>query len=360
MLPTPITAPKAPASEGIPLPQTPRGRRPRRLRFGYLGRRLAFYAVAAWAAITMNFLIPRFMPGSPVDALVERLSRAGIAPSAEQIASLEKLLGGSDGSLFEQYLGYLGQLARGDLGISTWRFPVPVSELIANALPWTLFLTGTATALAFLIGIGLGVIAGWRAGSRLDAVLTPLSTFLSSVPYFWIALLALMFLGVRLGWFPVSGGYDPDLPVGSPEYLLSVLHYGFLPIATIVFSSAGGWLLGMRNMMITTTSEDFVLLGKAKGLPLRRVVTRYAARNAMLPSLTGFAIALGGVVAGALLTETVFTYPGIGYLLYQGVQNRDYPLMQGVFLMVTLCTLAANFIADSLYVVLDPRTREGN
>ncbi|MEO3889405.1 ABC transporter permease [Nonomuraea sp. B5E05] len=326
----------------------------------FLARRLGFYAAAVWSAVTLNFLIPRLMPGDPSLAIIEELERvSGQSLPPRTLESIQRLFGDPSANLGSQYLDYLGQLARLDLGVSIRNFPTPVSDLVWQGLPWTLLLVGSTTVVAFLVGTGLGVIAGWRAGGRFDSIVSPLTTFVSSVPYFWVALLALWALGFLLGWFPLAGGYDPDLPVGfNAPFLLSVLHYGALPAATIVFSAFGGWLLGMRNMTVTTVREDYVLLALAKGLSPRRVMLRYAARNAMLPNFTGFALALGGVVGGALLTEIVFSYPGIGYLLFISLQQRDYPVMQGVFFLITLTVLLANLAADSVYALLDPRIRE--
>ncbi|SDQ31838.1 ABC transporter permease [Microbacterium sp. cf332] len=335
-------------------------RKPRRRSGAFLLKRLGFYLVAAWSAVTLNFVIPRLMPGDPSAAIIDQLERvSGQALAPEALVSIRGLFGNPDQNLFEQYGAYVAQLARFDLGVSISNFPVPVADLVGAGLPWTLLLVGTTTVISFVLGTMLGVAVGWRAGSRFDSIMTPLITFVSSVPYFWIALLALWLFGFVFGWFPLSGGYDPNLPISlEPAFLLSVMQYGALPALTIIFSAFGGWMLGMRNMTVTTVREDYVLLAQAKGLSPARVRWRYAARNAMLPQFTGFAMALGGVVGGALLTEIVFSYPGIGYLLFSALQKRDYPVMQGVFLLVTLTVLLANLIADSLYVWLDPRVRE--
>lgn len=353
-------APGAVTSATVSVAQVTAKKRPRRGRSLFLLRRLGFYLAAAWAAITLNFVIPRLMPGDPSAAIIDQLERvSGQALPPATLQSIQGLFGNPQENLFEQYVAYLGQLSRFDLGVSIVNFPVPVADLVATGLPWTLLLVGTTTIAAFLLGTALGVAAGWRAGSRFDSIVTPLTTFLSSVPYFWIALLAVWYFGFILGWFPLAGGYDPNLPVGfNLPFILSALQYGALPAATIVFSAFGGWMLGMRNMTVTTVGEDYVLLAQAKGLSSSRVRWRYAARNAMLPQFTGFAMALGGVVGGALLTEIVFSYPGIGYLLFSALQKRDYPVMQGVFLLVTLTVLLANLIADSVYAWLDPRVRE--
>ncbi|MFJ4837497.1 ABC transporter permease [Streptomyces sp. NPDC088746] len=337
-----------------------RGRRRSGHLRGWAGR-LGFYLVAAWSAVTLNFGLPRLMSGNATDAITQQIAtKSGGSVPPETVASIQKLFGGTDQGLVREYLSYLGRILHGDLGISLTNYPTPVGELITSALPWTLLLVGTATVLSFLVGSALGALCGWRSGSRMDSVLSPLSTFLSSVPYFWVALFALWLFAFVLGWAPLAGGADPDAESGSPAFWLSTLHYGLLPVITMVFSSFGGWLLGMRNMTLTTTSEDYVLLGRAKGLSPARVMFRYAARNAVLPTFTSFALAIGSVIGGAVVTETVFGYPGMGNLLAGAVSNRDLPLMQGILLFTTLAVLVANFLVDSLYVLLDPRTRRQN
>ncbi|WP_031507908.1 ABC transporter permease [Streptomyces megasporus] len=319
-------------------------------------QRLAFYLLTAWAAITINFLIPRLMPGDPVQSLIARYQGQ---LSSKSIASLETLFGlDQDRSLWQQYLDYWANLARGDLGLSFTFFPTPVSEVMAQSLPWTLALVGTTTLISFLIGTGIGIFAGWRRGSWLDGLL-PVTTFISAIPYFWLGLIAISLFAVQWPIFPAAGGYDTSLVPGlDAAFLSSALYHAVLPGVTIVLSAMAGWILGMRNMMVTVSSEDYVMVAQAKGLPERRVMFSYAARNAILPNVSGFALSLGFIVGGTLLVEMVFSYPGIGYVLFQGVNAKDYPLMQGVFLIITLAVLAANLLADLLYVLLDPRTRK--
>lgn len=322
----------------------------------HLLRRAAFYLVALWAALTVNFLIPRLMPGDPVALFIARL-QGRVDPRA--INALRLQFGVTNESLWTQYWRYLGQLAHGDLGRSIVFYPTPVSEVIQQSLPWTLVLVGVATIISFTLGTLLGVIAAWRRGTWLDRTLPPFVTFLSAIPYFWLALIVLYLFGFVLKWFPLFGAYDLSLvPAWDPEFLLSAAQHAILPALTIVVSSIAGWVLGMRNAMLTTLSEDYVLMAKAKGLSERRVMLMYAARNAILPNITGFAISLGFVVSGALLTEIVFSYPGMGYYLLQAVQASDYPLMQGIFLFIALGVLGSNFLADVLYVLLDPRIRQ--
>jgi len=324
----------------------------------YYARKFAFYLVALWAALTLNFFIPRLMPGNPVDILMAKLAQRGgsVDPAARRAYAL--LLGADTGeSLPQQYVSYLGNMFRGDLGVSVSAFPTPVSEIIAGALPWTLVLVGIATFLSFVFGIALGTFVGWRRGTWLDS-LVPATTVLAAVPYFWLALIMVAVLASALGWFPLLGGYDVVLSPGwNADFIGSAIYHGMLPALTIVISSVGGWLLGMRNMMVSTTSEDYVLTAKAKGLRDSRIMIRYAARNAVLPSVAGFAISLGFVVSGAIITEQVFSYPGIGSKLLQAVQNNDFALMQGIFLIITVAVLGANLVMDLLYAVIDPRTR---
>jgi peptide/nickel transport system permease protein len=324
----------------------------------YYLRKLAFYLVALWAALTLNFLIPRMMPGDPVDILLAKLQQRGGSADPDTRRAFELLLGAdTHESLPRQYVSYLGNLVHGRLGISVSDFPTPVSSVIATSLPWTLALVGIATVISVLLGTALGALVGWRRGTWLDS-LVPATTVLSAVPYFWLALILVAVLGSALGWFPLLGGYDVTLTPGwNGPFLRSALYYGVLPALTIVISSAGSWILGTRNMMVSTLAEDFVLTARAKGLRNRRILVWYAARNAVLPTVAGFAVSLGFVVAGSVVTEQVFAYPGIGSKLLQAVQNNDYALMQGIFLVITVAVLGANLLVDLLYGLVDPRIR---
>jgi peptide/nickel transport system permease protein len=323
-------------------------------------QKVLFYVVAVWAALTLNFFIPRLMPGNPVDILVSKMGAAGVpvTPATRHALALE--LGGvGNGSVLSQYGQYISSLFHGNLGVSLVDYPESVSKVIGQALPWTLCLIGTATIISFVLGIGLGMFAGWKRGSWLDNAI-PVTTMFQAVPYFWLALILVLLLTRYSHVFPYAGGYDVNagiVPSFSFVFIKSAVYYGFLPACTIVLSSMGGWMLGMRNMMVSTLSEDYIVTAEAKGLRPSRVRWTYAARNAVLPSLSGFAISLGFVVAGSIVTESVFSYPGIGWLLWTSVSNDDYPLMQGVFLVISLSVLAANLIVDLLYGLIDPRTR---
>jgi peptide/nickel transport system permease protein len=322
----------------------------------FLARRLAFYLFTAWAAVTINFLVPRLMPGDPVQSLIAR-AQGQLDTDATQ--SLYVLFGlDKQTSMVEQYFQYLGQIFRGDLGLSFTFFPTPVGEVIGDSLPWTLALVGFTTVLAFLIGTGLGVLAGWRRGSWTDLLL-PVTTFLSSIPYFWLGLIAITLLAGNGGAFPASGGFDPGVvPSWDWDFIGSAVHHTLLPALTILVTSMSGWVLSMRNMMVTVSAEDYITVAHAKGLSERRVMLSYAARNALLPNVSGFALQIGLIVGGTFLVEIVFSYPGVGFQLFQAVGAKDYPLLQGIFLVITLSVLAANLLADLVYLLLDPRTRK--
>jgi peptide/nickel transport system permease protein len=323
----------------------------------YLLRKLALYVFIAWAAITLNFLVPRLMPGDPVGLLVNKL-HGNIDPQA--IAALRKAFGLTDKPIISQYGDYLVNLAHGDLGLSISNYPVPVSQIVAGALPWTLGLVGLTTVISFFVGTGIGIWLAWRRGSWTDGIV-PAMTFFSAIPYFWLALILVLIFGVTLGLVPISDAYDTTFQPGlNGPFIGSVLQHAILPAVTIILASFAGWALGMRNMMVTTLGEDYVSLAEAKGLRQRTVMVRYAARNAILPSITSFALSLGAVVGGSILTEVIFNYPGVGYTLFLAVQSQDFPLMQGEFLIISLTVILANLLADIVYIFLDPRTRSDN
>lgn len=322
----------------------------------FIVRRAVFYLIAAWAAITTNFLLPRLMPGDPVQAVMARFEGRLSGDATRALAAEFGI--NEHQSLWSQYVDYLGNLAHGNLGLSFTYFPTPVSTVIGQSLPWTLGLLSVATIMAWGLGTLLGVIAGWRRGTWLDATL-PAGAFLRGIPHFWIGLLAVTVIAVELGWLPVSGGYSPAFtPSLSAGFILSVLQHAVLPASAVVVGSLAGHMLSMRNMMVTTLADDYVLVGEAKGLSPRRVMLAYAARNAILPTVAGFALELGLVVSGSLLVEKVFSYPGIGYVLFQAIHNQDYPLLQAILLVTTCTVLLANLIADAAFFALDPRTRE--
>ena len=323
----------------------------------YLVHRMGFFVLTLWAAVTVNFLIPRMMPGDPASAMMARF-HGRVNPTA--IHALQVAFGvDTTQSLWSQYVSYLHNTLTGNFGVSLTYFPLPVSTMVGQALPWTLGLIGVATILAFVVGTLIGTVAGWRRGGLMDSVVPPVFVVTSALPYFWVGMILILLFSVMTnGALPNEGAYDVNLTPGwSSAFIVDVLKHALLPAATILITSIGAWILTMRNNMVTVLAEDYVRMGRAKGLSNRTIMYQYAARNAMLPNLAGFAMSLGFVVAGAILVEYVFNYPGLGYMLLNAVNNLDYPLMQALFLMITVAVLVAVLICDFLTLWLDPRAR---
>jgi peptide/nickel transport system permease protein len=321
---------------------------------GALLRRVGLYVFAAWVAITINFLLPRLMPGNPIQQMIGKLT-GRVTPQI--VRSIDLQFGvGLHQDLWHQYLHYWNQLFHGDLGESI-TLSAPVSTVLHNTLPWTLGLIGSATLISFALGTLAGTWLGWRRGSRLDDIVLPTATVFQATPYFFLGIVLLIYFGNHLHWFPVLGAYSTGLkPTWGWTYMYSVFRHWQLPALTVILTSVASWIMGMRNMMVTTIGEEYVVAATARGLPGRKVIT-YAARNAVLPSISNLSVQLGLVVSGSLLVELVFNYPGVGNLLLQAVQNEDYPLLQGIFLVITLTMMTLNFVADLAYLAVDPRTR---
>jgi peptide/nickel transport system permease protein len=324
----------------------------------YVLRKVALFVVTLWAAITLNFALPRLMPGSPVDAALAKIASTGQQITNAQRQAIEVQLGVPHSSVFSQYGQYWKNIVTLNFGRS-YSFPSEtVTHTIGRALPWTLALVGSTTIIAFVIGTLLGVYAGWRRGTASDSTVTIGATFFAAFPPFWLGLLLLYVLAFKFNVFPLKGGYNEGAtPAFSWPFLRDAIFHSVLPAATLAVTTRAGWVFGMRNNMINTLGEDYVTFAEANGLRSRTVALLYAARNALLPNVTAFGLSLGAVVGGSVLVEGVFSYPGIGNLLYIAVSNHDFPLMQALFLVITVTMLVAIFIVDLLYVRLDPRVR---
>jgi peptide/nickel transport system permease protein len=321
----------------------------------YLARKLVLYLLTFFVAVTIDWLIPRLMPGDPIAGLIARIQ---VNPTAAQ-----ELHGyftesfGLDQPLWRQYLNFWLGLAHGDLGPSIAYVGSSVTDLIRAAIPYTLALLIPAIVLSYIAGNRVGALAARR--KVLDNSALPLSYVLTATPYMWLALVLAYVFGFKWSVFPVSGAYDFSLqPEWSVEFARSFLAHWFLPFLTLFLVSFGGWAIGMRNLIIYELEADYANYLQALGAP-NRLVRKYAYRNAVLPQMTGLALALGAVVGGALVTEIVFGYPGVGTLIITAIQNRDYFLLQGLFLFIVIGVLIANFIVDIAYVIVDPRTRTG-
>jgi peptide/nickel transport system permease protein len=324
----------------------------------YLLRKFVFLLFTLFVAITLNFILPRLVPGDPIGAMMAKY-QGKLTPEAADALRIAYGLG-DQGGFVQEYFGYLGKVLHADFGRSISQFPTPVSQVIAQAAPWTIGLIGVCTILSFVIGSALGLYSAWKRGGVIADTLPPLGLFLNSMPYFWFSLMLIYFFAVQRSVFPLGGNLDPFIgDAFTPKWWASMLRHAALPAISIVVTAAGGWLITMRNNVVGVLGDDYLAFARAKGLSDGRILNRYVLRNALLPSLTSFGMALGFVVGGALLVERIFSYPGLGYYLLESVTSLDYPLMQALFLVVAAAVLIANFIVDLLYAVLDPRVRDG-
>ncbi|MDR9828408.1 ABC transporter permease [Vibrio sp. FNV 38] len=325
---------------------------------GYFLRRLTFYFIALLVAATLNFIIPRAMPGDPVTMM---FAHTTVQVTPERIAAMKELLGFVDGGLLVQYFTYMKNILSWELGTSIQFFPLSVNSLLGSAFGWSLFLAGTAVVLSFSIGSILGIFAAWKRGSKYDAFVTPGMLILQAVPQVVIAMLALFTFAIGLKWFPTGYAYTagtvPDWT--SWAFIKDVAFHAILPLFCASVVQIGGFLVNMRNNMINLLGEDYITMAKGKGLSENRVVFNYAARNALLPSVTALSMSLGMAIGGQLIIEVIFNYPGLGSVLFNAINARDYQVLQGQLLIMTLFMLFFNLVADMLYVVLDPRLRKG-
>jgi peptide/nickel transport system permease protein len=321
----------------------------------YFVRKLTIYLLTFFLAVTIDWIIPRFMPGNPIQTM---LSRAALRAEAVEVMRGYYLKAfGLDVPIWQQYLNFWKAVFHGDLGVSVYLFPKPVIKVIAEAIPYTMAILVPAIILSWIAGNKFGAFAARR--KWLDSTLLPMGYFLTATPYMWLGILLAWGFGVALGWFPIAGGYSFAMtPNLSWKFFLDLLWHWFLPFASLFLVMFGGWAIGMRNMIIYELEADYSQYLESLGAP-RRLIRSYAFRNAILPQITGLALQMGTIAAGAVVTETVFSYPGIGSLIVQAIQNQDYFLIQGCFLFIIIGVLLANFIVDIVYLIVDPRTRRG-
>ncbi len=321
----------------------------------YFGRKLLIYIFTLFLAVTIDWAIPRFMPGNPIQILIARANLK--AEAAKLIYSYYMQAFGLDVPIWQQYLNFWNALFHGDLGTSLWLFPRPVLRIIMDAVPYDIFLLLPAILASWFAGNHFGAFAA--RSKWLDNTISPLGYILTATPYMWLGILLAWAFGIVFHIFPFSGAYSYEMmPHLSWAFIGSLLHHWVLPFASLFLVMFGGWAIGMRNMIIYELEADYAHYLEALGAP-RRLIRQYAFRNAVLPQITGLALQLGIIVAGQLVTEIVFAYPGIGYLILQGIQNHDLFLLQGCFLFIIIGVLLANFIIDVTYVLVDPRTRAG-
>lgn len=321
----------------------------------YFGRKFLIYGLTFFLAVTIDWLIPRFMPGDPI---LNMLSRTSL--NAEAAAAMYEYFSrafGLDLPIWQQYLNFWRALLQGDLGISVYLFPQPVTKVLMRAVPYDIFLLVPSILLSWFAGNKFGAFAA--RSKWLDNTISPIGYILTAAPYMWLGILLAWLFGIVIGIFPIAGAYSFTMrPNLSWKFAGDVLLHWFLPFISLFLVGFGGQAIGMRNLIIYELEADYAHYLEVLGAP-KKLVRRYAFRNAVLPQLTGLALSLGVIVAGALVTEVVFSYPGIGYLLLAAIQNQDYFLIQGCFLFIIMGVLLANFVIDIAYVIIDPRTRRG-
>lgn len=324
----------------------------------YFGRKLLIYFLTFFLAVTIDWMIPRFMPGDPIRNMLSRFAVSSSNPAAfQKMYDYYSHMFGLDLPIGQQYLNFWKSVLRGDFGISTYLFPTPVRDVLLRAVPYDIFLLVPSILLGWYAGNKFGALAA--RSKWLDNTLLPFGYILTATPYMWLGILLAWVLGIVLGWFPIAGAYGFNLrPSFSLVFIGSLLHHWFLPFASLFLVEFGGWAIGMRNMIIYELEADYSRYLSALGAP-QSLIRKYAFNNAVLPQITGLALKLGVIVAGALVTEVVFSYPGIGYLLLAAIQNQDYFLIQGCFLFIIMGVLFANFVIDVVYLIVDPRTRRG-
>jgi len=323
----------------------------------YILKRLGMYFLTIWIGATLIFIIPRLAPGDPVAAMVSRMTaQAGYVADSAAIIEAWRARFGLDDHLIIQYFRFLANLFTFDMGYSLSVFPITVSEMIARAVPWTIGLLAIATIISFVAGNTVGALMAWKGTPTLIKNLLPLTLTFTSIPFFMLGILLIYVFGFGLDWFPIGGGFGRGVVEGlNWPFVRDVVYHGTLPALAIVIASMGFWALGMRGMMITNDGEDYMILAQAKGLRGRYVFWRYAIRNAILPQVTALALSMGGILGGATLVEYLFSYPGMGYLLYQGIVTNDFTLIQGIVVMMIIATSTMVLLIDLLYPLIDPR-----
>ncbi|NAZ25167.1 MAG: ABC transporter permease subunit [Thermofilum sp.] len=325
----------------------------------YLIERFTIYLLTVYISFTIVFVLPRLVPGDPLTIYYARLRDIGSVQGVEQMIEEYRKMLGLDKDLFTQYVSYIRSLLRGDLGYSIGNFPAKVSDMIADALPWSIGLLSVTTILSWLIGTLLGAISGWRGG-RLSRIFSIGALFLSNLPYYVLAIILVFVFAYTLRWFPSTGGYSVGMtPRLSIDFILNVIWHSVLPALSIILSSLAWWYLSMRSMVATVKGEDFVVFAEAKGLPQKDIMWNYGVRNAILPQVTGLALEMSRIFAGALVTEVIFGYPGLGTLIVTGLRTLDYFLIQGTILLSIFAVATATFLVELIYPLLDPRIRYG-
>jgi len=328
----------------------------------WIHRRALLALLSISFTVVLTFFLIRLMPGNPMDVYVQILMRSGRARTREEAMERAKSLlpVNIDDPIWKQLLDYITGALHGDLGRSISSF-TPVSEIIVKSLPWTVFISSIALALSFTIGTVVGLVLAYKRGTRFEGFSVTALTIFGAIPNYIMALILFYVFTIVYPILPMRGAYDSLIAVGLTfEFVASVLTHAILPVASYVLTDFAGWALGIRAMATTVLGEDYVTVAKARGLRESRIVTNYVGRNSILPQFTGLVLSIGFLFGGSPLVETIFTYPGIGRFFASAVSARDYPLLQGLFLMLSVTVISANLIADVLYTQIDPRVKVGD
>ena len=323
----------------------------------YYAQRALQWVITVWAVVTISFVLIRYIPGGPMDYIIGLYAQEGMP--TDRIATLAEVYVNirPDEPLYVQYFDYVFATFSGDLGTSTW-YQASVSGILGRALPWTIFLMSHAIILTYLLAVAWGGVMAYKEGSRFDLASTGIAMLGASFPYYLLALLLITVVSAEMGWFPMRGRYDYDLEVGfTLTYIGSLYHHAALPILSMVATSAGIHALTMRGNSISILGQDYMRVGRLRGLPNQRLALRYVARNAILPMYTAFLISIGFMFGGSIVIEEIFTYPGVGYYMFVAIQTRDYPLMMGAFILITIAVCTAVLFADLTYGRIDPRIK---
>lgn len=317
----------------------------------YYAQKILQYLLVFLITLTLNFLLPRAMPGDPVKFILGGEEVTSITPEMREQIMEEN---GLNKPMYQQYFDYLNDIIHGDFGYS-YMERRPVMEMIGERLPWTLMLSIINIILTTIIGTMLGVIAAWNRAKKVDVALGSIMMFLKSMPSFWVGMILIAIFGGILGWLPTFGARDMWAGYTGLAYVWDVIKHMILPSLTMLILGLSGTFMTMRYSMIDTLSEDYILMARIKGVEDKKIRFRHAMRNALIPVATSVMMSMGGILGGSVVIESVFAYPGTGSLMFESLSNRDFPVVQGCFLITTICVLAANFIADLIYPFLDPK-----
>lgn len=334
----------------------------KRIGSNYLVRKIAKAVFTVWFVTSLIFFLIRLMPSNPVDVYIyELITQYSLSYDEARDQATALFAFDVDQPLLQQYAEYLAQLSQGNLGTSLRSPGTPVLDIITTFLPWTIFSVGIGLLLSFTLGVFLGMIMAYKRDAWWEPILSGLASMLSSIPSYIIGIVLLVFLGVYWGLIPIHqmrGSRSPGVEIGfTVEFIKDIFFHASLPIATYVLATIGSWILSMKSSTMSTLGEDYVTVARARGLPESRITTAYVGRNAMLPLVTQLLISIGFIVGGSILIESIFVYQGIGFRLLESLNTRDYPLMQGIFLIITISVVISNLLADFVYGWLDPRVR---